>query len=178
MKKSLLKEYFLVTPNEKITEKVFLTRMILSIASIVICVISVAYCAVAYFSHENTQMTVAIEKFDISVTPPQSCKELAPNTFRINNETDAAATYEFLLSRSSQNVTLGYCRVSVADNAGNINNYYTQPLGSFLKDGQAVAMDSRTVFVTVEAQTSVSVNFTAQNGSCALSTIDDAILIK
>ena len=178
MKQSLLKKYFFISPNEKITEKVFLTQMTLSIVSIIICVISVAYCAVAFFSHENIKMTMQIDRFDLVITPPDVCEKIATNTFRLNNESDAPATYEFLLEKNSPDVALGFCRVSVADFSGKIGDFYTHPIGAFLKDGQTVTQDSRSVCITVDAQKSVSVNFTAQNGSCALDTFDGNIDIK
>ena len=171
MKKSVLKEYFLLTPDVKLTEKVFLTRMILSITSIVICLVSMTYCAVAYFGHDNIAVTADIERFNADITPSQSAKKLSNNTFLLQNQTDGASTYEFLISQKSKNDCCGYCRISVADNDGNIYNYYTQPIGRFLKDGQTVYQNSYTVFVTVKPQTSVTINFTLQSGSCALPTI-------
>lgn len=156
------REYFCITDDEKIRDKVMTIRVITTALTMILCLALMSITAYAFFSHDvsSAPATLKSATFDTDIT----IKSLADGSDVPVNVT-AKSTYSALLSAGVEyEVTIqpegdaktGFCEISSAifDTV-----YHTQQLG---KDGDAYT--SSITFVLKPSAT-VSVNFVPNWGT-------------
>ncbi len=129
--KKLYTRFFHIPKHEKIGEKVMLTRVATTIATIVVCLIAMSLTAYAYFSCDVTSGSNVIKaaKFDAQITITDesdnrvepSAKEGKISTFAFT----VPGNYTVTLSPKEDNTAqTGFCVVYVGE-----DTYHTQQIG-------------------------------------------------
>ena len=161
--RKLYKEYFYVPKNGKINDKVILSRLIATVATLVLCLIAMSATAYAYFSYNVTSNsnTIKAARFDtdISITTKDNG---TTKTIDIISGSDATYTAE-LKAGKVYNITIdnednegaaetGFCIITAIDCN---DTFHTQQIG---KDSavQGGFTDKVEFQLTVTADTVVS----------------------
>lgn len=129
----LYNEFFRITKDEKIRDKVILTRLTFSVCVIVICLFAMSISAYAYFSHSfttapsvissaNFGINVSIENLDDD-TDTVEVRQVSAMTR--SADLRAGCTYSITIERTG--TSSGYCTVS-AENC-EISKYFTEQIG-------------------------------------------------
>ena len=161
----MIKQLLAIDKTEPLTDKEFLTQISVCIVSIVLCLAAMAYCALALFSHAESENYVSVaQMFDLEVSAPDVCEQLSKNTYRVVNQADTPLDCEFSVNPKTEQ--LGYCRVMVI-NGSDIKKFYTNAISSEQK-----------LVITIPAENSVTLKFVGQFGSCALPRIQDKITLN
>lgn len=132
-----VKEYFSKEDNGKLTEKVFVRRIAVGIASIIFCMCAMGISAYAFFTSNITsaENTITAATYDVNV-------EIKNADIVLTQESDAsdviyklesnATAYEVKL-KATGDASVGYCKIEVwsgdvIENNALIATYYTRPL--------------------------------------------------
>lgn len=133
--RELYNEYFRIPKNGRISEKVMVMRVAITILIMIICLAAVSITAYAYFSHDVTSNFNIIKAADYDLTASVSVKN---NSTSDTVEPEDNGTY--LLTGGTYTVTLtkagtaktGFCIVEATVGNKKID-YHTQQIG---KDGE------------------------------------------
>lgn len=165
--KKLYLEYFHIPKHSKVTEKVFFTRITMSIIIIIVCMISMSFAAYGYFAHgvythENCIVSanysldiINITDGDVDVDEP----------LQINKTTTFKVTVSDITTSS-----VGYLKISVISDFKNhdgspiIQTFYTEPIWRE-DDTENNKVKSREITVTVPDGKSIKIAFTDEWGS-------------
>ncbi len=177
-----IKEYFYIAEDDEIREKVMLTRIGLSITFILICLAAMTISAYGYFSSENgtSYMVISSANYEIDVETSSDAVGPTAGVYTLVNETDAPKEFVFTVSRrvTPTAASVGYCKIKVKTDANDMSNYddvqvfYTEPIGKFVKNGLETDQQSREITVVVEPHQTAMITFVAQYGSCSREVIE------
>ena len=180
-----LKEYLCVPKHGKVSEKVLLTRITVSVIFIVLYLAAMSITAYAYFAHSASTavMTIQSASYDLTITPPDGMVASENNIYVLKNDGAADATYAFTLKRvTGENAgTLGYCKIKVKTDLNDpaepedVQQFYTKPIGTYLPEGSKdmKTVEQRTVNIIVAAGKQATVYFSAEMGTCTRTPIVD-----
>lgn len=193
--KEIYEDYIRIPEEGKIREKTFMTRITLSIISMVLCLGVMGFTAYAYFSCNITSNNITIQSasynLDVAVTDVTPAEEngvavateqteIMPNAEgyyifeNVAADENAEAqdkTYEFVLTTSATNTaSVGYGKFEVLTDVnadGTRQLYYTTPIGTYLDNGQSVENIEYKLKIFVPANKTVKVKVIAEWGTCA-----------
>ena len=145
-----------VSAGEKVGDGLMLTRTVVTVMAVVICLVAMGISAYAYFSHEvNTSGNgIHAASFDISVSV------LDQNQQTVTVVSEIPKNHTVTLEPGSYSITLtpagnaktGFCIIT-AENC-QIEKYYTQQLGMDIHSGSKT--ESITFTITVDHPTDVT----------------------
>ena len=143
-------KYFYVPEQGKgvVGEKVFLSRLVLSITCMLICMLAMGYNAYAFFTTniESSANVLQAAVFDVEITSQPEVSNPVAEGYSLS-----AGTYEVKIKvKSSSNASTGYCKIDV-----NGTVFYTQQFGKVA--GSQTPVTERTVVITVDRDTVVYV---------------------
>ncbi len=162
--RKLYNEFLHVSKDEKITDKVIVTRMTLTVILIIACLFAMGISAHAYFGHGVASSSVIQSgNFETLLSIKNLDTDLSVDISDVNSVTKSATleagkyvvTIEKLGSAST-----GFCVIS-AENGGNVQ-YYTQQLG---KDVSAQDGKTYSITFTIEVAETTKVSFTSTWGT-------------
>lgn len=162
--RKLYNEFLHVSKDEKITDKVIVTRMTLTVILIIACLFAMGISAYAYFGHGVASSSVIQSgNFETLLSIKNLDTDLSVDISDVNSVTKSATleagkyvvTIEKLGSAST-----GFCVIS-AENGGNVK-YYTQQLG---KDVSAQDGKTYSITFTIEVAETTTVRFTSTWGT-------------
>ena len=162
--RKLYNEFLHVSKDEKITDKVIVTRMTLTVILIIACLFAMGISAYAYFGHGVASSSVIQSgNFETLLSIKNLDTDLSVDISDVNSVTKSATleagkyvvTIEKLGSAST-----GFCVIS-AENGGNVQ-YYTQQLG---KDVSAQDGKTYSITFTIEVTETTTVRFTSTWGT-------------
>ena len=164
--RKLYNEFFHVSKDEKITDKVMLTRMTLTVIVIIACLFAMGISAYAYFGHDVASSSTVIQSANFETL--LSIQNLDTNQSIDINNADKVIKSATLQAGSTYSVTIeklgsastGFCVIS-AENGGNIQ-YYTQQLG---KDVTAQDGKTPSITFTITVTETTTVSFTSLWGT-------------
>ncbi len=184
--KKIYEEFFYVPKHGKVREKVMLTRIGTSIALILICMVAMSFSAYAYFTCNIASgvSTIHAARYELDVTAPEGISAESGGYALDNTAGVEPKEYRFTLvkqetTEENKMAKVGFAKIEVttdyADGQGNpiVQPFYTEPIGTYLVNGQEMTVNTRTVTVTVPAGEKALVLFIAQWGSCGLQVIPD-----
>lgn len=152
--KKLYEEFFAIPTDGKIPEKVMLTRAVLTVAVILVCLSAMGITAYAYFSHSliSGQNTIKAAGFGVDITiqnidPTQDPVTVENAAKKTQSAILLAGTYQITLERTGT-ATTGYCKISTSADSP---VYHTQQLGTGTNGKTAI-----TFTVTVTDTTKLS----------------------
>lgn len=157
-------EFFHVSKHGKVSEKVMLTRIAVSIAIIIACMAAMSFAAYAYFSYGlySDKSTIVAANYELSVKA---------NDEAVSGIKSITETTEFTVTPTDDtNATVGYCKIDIitTDSGNNVKNYtfYTAPIWREA-DAENNRLSSRTVKIEIPDgnTTKVDVLFTAEWGT-------------
>lgn len=116
-------EFFHVSKHGKVSEKVMLTRIAVSISIIIACLVAMSFAAYAYFSYGlySNNNTITAANYELSVKAGEN---------QINGVTNITETTEFTISPTDEtNASVGYCKIDIitTDNEKPYT-FYTAPI--------------------------------------------------
>ena len=164
--------------NEKITEKVFLQSIIVSIISILLCIIMLCSLTYAWFSTEtdsgNNVITSANFSLDVSVSEtdsaaPVAIEELSDGSIKCTLA-KKNTTYTVLLSMTDEANAKGYCAFKIGSDV----NEVTEPMS---KDAAIGKRELSFTIATSDEDAAAVVIFTPKWGYPAASTIVDGAAV-
>lgn len=173
-----LKGLFYVPKHGRVSEKVMMNRITITVVCILVYLVSMSLTAYAYFAHSATTavMIMGAASYNLDITPPDGMTTSDNDIYVLKNETTEKEEFPFLLSRvkGEHAASLGFCKIKVKTDVNTVEQpddvqlFYTVPIGIFLSDGTEVTQDELTVFISVPAGQQAVVQFSAEMGSCAL----------
>ncbi len=173
------REWFYIPKHSKepIREKALLSRIGVSVAMILLCMIAMSLTAYAYFTHSirSADSTVRAARWEITVQAEPDVT-VTEGKYLLDNQNGAEdRTYTFTVAKDTERstATVGYVKIVVITDTETEQPYYTQPIGNFLQNGVTVTDLDRQVTVTVPAGKSATVSFIAKWGSCAMQPIEE-----
>lgn len=167
-----IRDFFYVPKHGKISERVVLARLAVSIGCILFYLAAMSITAYAFFSHSASTavMTMRSACYDLTVTPPHGVVASEEQVYTLQNATAEDVTYTFRLERLSgdNRATVGFCTVEVCTDTADapVQRFYTQPIGTYLVDEVSHTQESRRVIISVPAGRTAYVAFTAELGTC------------
>ncbi len=113
--RKLYNEFFAVSENGRIREKVMIARVVLTVTVMVVCLAAMSMTAYAYFSHEvvTSNNIIKSAEFSIEVTS-QDVDITAVNSKTFTANLTGGSTYTFTV-KGSGDATTGFCTVSASD---------------------------------------------------------------
>ena len=166
--------------NEKISEKAFSHHLIISVVSILLCIVVLCSVTYAWFSQEadvgnhiitsgNFSLDVSVSTInsETSLTDAVAVEQLSDGSMRCILE-KKNTTYTILLSMTEEANVKGYCAISIGDDINEI----TSPMS---KDPE-IGVDNLSFTITT-AEENTTVCFTPKWGYPASSTIVDGTAI-
>lgn len=181
--RKLYNEFLHVSKDEKITDKVIVTRMTLTVIVIVACLFAMGISAYAYFGHGvESSSVIQSGNFEtlISIKDQETDQSVVIND--VNSVTKSttlqAGTYSVTIEKLGSAST-GFCIIS-AENGGNVQ-YYTQQLG---KDVTAQDGKTYSITFTITVTEATTVRFTSTWGTSpyyadyAENDTDDALYVR
>ena len=166
--KEFYKEYFRVDENTKITDKVLVTRIGVSVFIIVFALFSMSFAAYGFFASDiaSASNTVKTSRYDLDIDGVKIEKvsvateeDTVTETPVIKNAdgtyTLTAGEYKFTISRAqSENIaSTGYCKIKF--NADDTDVYFTEQIGKVFDGTTTTEVNSRTVTIVVYDNTNV-----------------------
>ncbi|MBE6926764.1 MAG: hypothetical protein E7461_07990 [Ruminococcaceae bacterium] len=133
--KKLYEEFFAIPEDGNVPEKVMLTRAVLTVAVILVCLSAMGITAYAYFSHSLTSSQNAIKTADFGTNISIQNADPAQEPVQIE-QTDKKVQKVTLLAGNTYNVTIqktgtattGFCKISALGDDDTV--YHTQQLGA------------------------------------------------
>ena len=183
--KKIYEEFLKIPKNEKIRDKVMMTRISLSIVIMVLCLSAMGFTAYAYFACNITSAVTTIQSasfvLDVKVTDVTEQTEITPNEEEYyifeNVATEESPevkdrTYEFVLTKpKTATASVGYGKFVVLTDVneadGSRQLYYTTPIGTYVKDGNTIESSEYKLQLRVPANKTVKVKVLAEWGTCA-----------
>ena len=135
MKKLFLK-YLHISDDEKLTEETYLTRTVLSVIAIAVCVIALCSATYAYFSDSIVAPCATATAATYTVTVSTSAAETpadADHPYEYVCPAAANDRHTFTLSAENSTAETGYCKIKITDKDGNVSSYCTTQI--FRTDG-------------------------------------------
>lgn len=166
--KEFYKEYFRVDENTKITDKVLVTRIGVSVFIIIFALFSMSFAAYGFFASDiaSASNTVKTSRYDLDIDGVKiekvsvaSEEDTVTETPVIKNAdgtyTLTAGEYKFTISRAqSENIaSTGYCKIKF--NADDTDVYFTEQIGKVFDGTTTTEVNSRTVTIVVYDNTNV-----------------------
>ena len=166
--KEFYKEYFRVDENTKITDKVLVTRIGVSVFIIVFALFSMSFAAYGFFASDiaSASNTVKTSRYDldidgvkiekVSVASEEDMVTETPVSKNVDGTyTLTAGEYKFTISRAqSENIaSTGYCKIKF--NADDTDVYFTEQIGKVFDGTTTTEVNSRTVTIVVYDNTNV-----------------------
>lgn len=178
-----VEEYLYVSDDEKVREKVMLTRIGLSIAFILICLAAMTLSAYGFFASEQTTpyMVISSANYEIDVEAPADALGPAAGVYTLVNDTDSPKEFVFKVSRKATPTaaSVGYCKIKVKTDANDMTDYediqafYTEPIGKYVKEGLELEAQTREITFTVAPRKTAMITFIAEYGSCSREPIEN-----
>lgn len=160
--KEVYKKYFYLPKHGKVQERVFLSRIAVSITVIVLCLAAMSATAYAYFTHGNAQVVGVITSANFEV-------EVSDGTNTSNRFSYPVGTYgemEFTISKTAESTaSSGFCKINVCAADGVVQTFYTEPIGTYIKNGEQVTKNEIKVLLSVAEMEIVNVEFISIWGS-------------
>lgn len=166
--------------NEKTSEKVFSQGLIISVISILLCIVMLCSVTYAWYSEEanagNNIITSGNFSLDATVTyiNPQTSEAVTVAVDNLSNGSmrcvleKKGITYTVVLSMTDMANVKGYCAISISDNVDKITE-------TMSKDPEIGA--DTLCFTITTAEDSTIVSFTPKWGCPAVSTLTDGTAI-
>ena len=161
--RKIYETYFHIPKQDKgvVGEKVFLTRLILSIICILVCTLAIGYNAYAYFA-VNIELSANVLQaatFDVEVDVKSTLSDTT-NVVKLDEAAQAyslvAGTYQLTLKvKPNSTVSTGYCKIEAKSANQPETVFYTQQFCSVL--GQDVPVLERTILISVDEDTEIRV---------------------
>ena len=189
--RKLYDEFFYVPKQGNVREKVLVARVAVSVALILLCMAIMNFTAYAYFSCNVSSglNTIQSAKYDLDITPPTELASVADNNVNKNDWTEIYVldnsgsteekNFSFTLAKSENTTAkVGYCKIEIktdvndANNAGDVQRFYTKPIGTYVENDIPVTNDSRTVTIAVAPNKTATVTFVAEWGTCGETPIE------
>lgn len=181
--RKLYNEFLHVSKDEKITDKVIVTRMTLTVIVIVACLFAMGISAYAYFGHGvESSSVIQSGNFETLISIKDQETDQSVDINDVNSVTKSttlqAGTYSVTIEKLGSAST-GFCIIS-AENGGNVQ-YYTQQLG---KDVTAQDGKTYSITFTITVTEATTVRFTSTWGTSpyyadyAESGTDDALYVR
>ncbi len=151
--RNFYKRYFCIPVQEKVSEKVFLTRISVSLLSMLICVIGLCTGTWAYFtamvSSETT--TIMAATYNLNIQSGEGIEYTEEKTFKCSGNSNHLYTFTLEAIGTAEN---GYCVIYVEGDSN--SPYYTNQIG---KDS--------TLTIQIKAADGTTVLFEPQWGTSA-----------
>ena len=182
---NFIKEYFYISEDGKIREKVLLARISLSIGIMLLCLAAMVFSAYGYFAHDQQAPVSVIlsANFDLEIEAPQDVLPPAAEVYTLINNTNAPKEFEFILTRSVTPTAakVGYCKIKIKTDVNGADYedaqvFFTKPIGTFVENGAEVDMQSRRVVIMVAPNSTAMVTFIANLGSCSSQEVVDSTI--
>lgn len=152
-------EYFHVPEEGEgvVREKVFFSRLTLSIVCMLICMLAMGYNAYAFFTTniESTANVIQASTYTLDVNGVAipavngSFNRAADERYQFTLQ---PGIYDFTLTKSEQaTAQTGYAKIEIGERA-----FYTQQIGGVL-DGNNQEIKSRTIRIKVDAETTIKI---------------------
>ncbi len=124
--RSLYNEYFKISEDGKIREKVMITRVVMTVVVMVVCLTAMSLTAYAYFSHDviTSNNVIKAAQFSIDITS-DDVTIVVVNSKTFTATLESNKTYEFTVVGKGDAST-GFCTVSAKDGVDGI--YHTQQI--------------------------------------------------
>ncbi len=159
-----MEERNVYTPKHgKMSEKTFLMRMGISISIMMISLAAMAVTAYAYFSHTDSLLfgTISSAYFDVSVA-----SDSADSKYYAFPSGGEAKEVEFTITRLQQSTaSVGFCKINIFTGAGDIQSFYTAPIGTYLVNGEEITDNELRVKIYISGTQPVDINFIPVWGS-------------
>jgi len=150
-----------------VREKVFFSRLVLSIACMVVCMIAMGYNAYAFFtanveSTSNVLQAATYEFVKPSETEDKIIVVVGDKGSVRAEDTDwkytlNAGTYDFTFIKSpTSTATTGYARINILQGASG-QQFYTEQIGG-VYDAEKKEITSRTIRIKVETETTIQID--------------------
>lgn len=162
--KKMYEEYFRVSENGKIREKVFVSRIVVAVIGILVWMSAIGFTAYAYFTSSITSSSNTIEAATYSteiVIKDASDVEMTPTVDNIDYIYGLGSGTYAVTIKALGNATTGYCKIVVGDvNAETSVKYYTIPMSP---DEQ---QPNNVLTFTIQCYESSDVHIITNWGSC------------
>lgn len=161
--KAIWKEFFYVPKYGKIREKVILTRGVMTIVVVLMCLAAMGFSAYAYFSDGVSSQITTIQtaKFDLNVTVADSGATREPIEGEEKTYSLPAGTYTVTLTRTDDSTaTTGFCEVEIIIGEDKTTLYTAQ-----------INAENSPLTFTLVISNEVTVKFAPKWGSAAASQI-------
>ncbi len=167
--KELYNEFFLIPTNGKIREKVMLTRIITSIAIVVMCLAAMSITAYAYFSHDITSgiSTVQAAKFEAKVSINDGAVAVT-KAGKTQTATLPAGPNTIKLSKGTSTAKTGFCIVTINSQI----KYYTSQIGT---DAARNITDASVTFTLVVSK-DTTIEILSHWGTCSVYATEKAAM--
>lgn len=170
--KELYDEYYRVDEKSKITDKVFITRIGVSVLIIIFALFSMTFAAYGFFASDisSASNTVKTARYDLDVigvrveTQTTKASQTAPAAETVtetavteNNDGSFTLTpgkYVFTISRADNEnmASTGYCKIMFDKNAEDV--HFTNQIGEV--EGSETPVNVRNVTIVVYSETTVN----------------------
>lgn len=128
--RKLYYEFFCIPKHGKVREKVMLTRMAMTVTTVIMCLAAMSFTAYAYFSCNITSGSNIIKaanfEANVSITLTDSNNDpiTVTNNGKVQTVNLDAGKYTIELTRGNSTAHKGFCVITVGD-----KNYYTDQIG-------------------------------------------------
>ena len=128
--RELYNEFFYIPKHGKIREKVMLTRIVMTITIVIMCLAAMSITAYAYFSYNVTSGSNIIKaanfeaNVSITITDSNDDPVTVTKDGKVQTATLDAGSYTVLLTKGTSTAKTGFCIITIGD-----TDYYTQQIG-------------------------------------------------
>ena len=140
--RKLYNEFFYIPKHGKVREKVMLTRVVMTVTIVIMCLAAMSLTAYAYFSYNITSAsnTIQAANFEanvlITITSSNNDPVAVTKDGKVQTATLDAGEYTVLLTKGASTANTGFCIITIND-----TDYFTQQIGNDvernLTDGSA-----------------------------------------
>lgn len=157
----------------RVRERVMLFRVALSVSMILFCMAAMSLSAYAFFTYTAYSGVGDLQAASWGITVT-AAEDILPRegVYTLDNTAGGAARdYTFTVTEAADaTASVGYVRIVMTTDAntdGSVQEFYTQPIGSFLLGGVMTEDTDRQVRIRIPAGKQAQVSFVGEWGSCS-----------
>ena len=162
--REIINEFFYIPKYGKIREKVILTRLVTTIAVVIICLVAMSLTAYTYFSKNITSAfnTIKAANFEanvlITITDSNNDPVTVTKEGKIQTATLDVGEYTVLLTKGTSTAKTGFCIITIGN-----NDYYTQQIG--VDVGRNLTDGSASVTFTLKVSSATKIEILSHWGT-------------
>ena len=165
----LYEEYFELSEEGKIREKVFVARIATSVVLIGICLYMMGFSAYAYFTNGVTSEmnTIVAASYSLDVVIPDEVTRDA-NGYVLENTSSGNKEFVFVLTKNG-NAKVGYGKIIfVRDSVSEeYEEYFTTPIGTYTKENVEVTEETYELSIILPPNTTFYMEVVGEWGTCS-----------